>query len=256
MTLPEVCPPSVSAEKARVKKVRLTRLALAAALVLFATLNASAAVLGTYTSRASWKTASGGSAPNFIVLDFETITAGDYSATGLVDVATSGVSFYGSNTNIGYLMVDDTSCTSGCGSLNGKIVRQSTSMKPADINITLPPTVRGFGMDWMGFGSPVAGFTITFSDGSSHSYEGLQPSTNPSNSFWGVETDLSITSLSIRNPFGIGGVISLDNFEIYTPDEAPPPSEVAEVSSLLLLGSGLISLPLLRRRRAIPAARA
>lgn len=153
--------------------------------------------------------------------DFMGITAGPM----ILDVAGSGVDFAASTGNL--------DVTGGS--------RLYVTSSGASIHIDLAPDIRAFGFH---FTLLSGGTTVCVDETSPGSCEYSPFISSPTTLFWGVISDAPIT-----NTFAVGATTSpqivITDFKVGLADVAETP----EPRSLLLTGSGLIMVSLLRRRR-------
>jgi len=111
------------------------------------------------------------------------------------------------------------------------------------IDISLPSTVIAFSMT---FNLPGSG-TVSFS---SPTY--FNTSLGGSNLFFAALSSSAFSGLALADASGV----TIKSFEIFTEGSGGSDSETPEESTLILIGAGLITLRLLRRKRsdAIPAS--
>ncbi len=238
-------------------RYRLLLFVLCAAVIL-AALPASASTV-TYTDPTAWASATSDTTD----IDFTGLApAGgttDYSTpTGLV---ISGVDFVGDllNTSLYQLAVMDQNYASpwwnwgAPATLMGPIYNlpANPSFVPY-IQANLPTGVTAFAVDLATLDPNALSYQITLSDG-----EVFTVPTNaaPSLAFFGVTTDDPITYadftvIGMGTYSGTYGLMTNFQFGTATTQQEgpPPPGDVPEASTMLLIGSGLIGFPLLRKK--------
>jgi hypothetical protein len=240
-------------EKRMFRKFRALILLALAALVLNVT-PAHSTTLTTYNNLASWSTVT-------TVVD-PTITftglADDYSAIGLtVPGVDNRVQFVGI-TSIGTesLAVIDTGLYSWDNFGTGEALQQiENSGVPAYvIKVNFAAPVTAFGTNLFTSNPYAMPFAITLYDASSTQigtpFSVDTPSGLPTPAFWGVTSDTPIqTAVFTLGPSAAGAVAFLDNFTYGTAQaQAPPPPDVPEAATFLLIGSGLLGLAILGKK--------
>ena len=106
------------------------------------------------------------------------------------------------------------------------------------LHIVLPGT--GYTAIGMNLATSSGNLTITPSTGGT-----LVGPSSSSLTFFGITSDTAITSLDISST---QGTLLLDNFQFGT---AQPDQPVAEATTMILIGTGLLGLPFLRRMKLI-----
>jgi hypothetical protein len=202
----------------------------------------------TYTDLASFQAASTGDQ----TIDF-TGTTGDYSnVAGLVQ---QNVRFVGISTSAasGYsLQVLNTSLYSwdnfGTGEALTQTLYYANGGTPPVIHVVFSTPVTAFGTNLfthndyaMDFGITVLGTQYT-----------AQTNMLPSPAFWGITSDTPISSADFTVPAAVwntGTNAFLDNFTYGTAQaQGPPPPDVPEAATFLLIGSGLLGLAILGKK--------
>lgn len=155
-----------------------------------------------------------------------------------------GINFVGDN-GPGYaLQVDNPSASQYWLNWGGGELLQaaySSALINPDIRVTLPAGTTAFGMNLMTTGYEGETFKITLSDGESFTAPTF---TNQVPAFFGLTASAPITYIDFTlTGAPAGSSMLMDNFEIGAVS-APTP----ESASLVLIGSGLIALTILKRR--------
>ncbi len=192
----------------------------------------------TYTTLASWNAAGPASSAT---VDFDSLYLGG-SQTQYASFVLSGVTFSGMNGNLvvyqsGYQYSD-----------LGNGPSLTSSPLPGAIVINLPANTFGFGF-LVGSGAAVP-VNVTIDGGTT--FQITNPTNPPANignpaQFWGVRNTVAMGSLTIATNTTSYRVV-IDNFAIAGDPGTGGTGEVPEVSSGLLIGAGLLLLPLLRRK--------
>jgi len=200
---------------------------LATAIMLVAPAEATTTYYQGASSEASFNTAVGG----MTLLDPAlTFASGDLGTDGLFNASGTGINFLGID---GYPQTDPLNLTVNSGAL-------TATAGSEQVEITFPAA-----------GVYAFGFHITLTTGAGSWFIGLTPGgtdytvTNTSTSnvqFFGIVSTTPITGpLYIRN-LGGNPVMVLPNFEAYG-------TAVPEPRTMLLVGLGLVILPLIRRNQ-------
>jgi len=214
----------------------ITRLILVSALALTSAGTALASEIQLYNNRTTWNADRTGANADltFTNLTFETFSGPYNSAAGLLDAITN-VRFVGfQSDNVSYDLT-----VSGFGFSGSNVLTQSQSN--GYINVVLPSNIRAFGVDLNSAGSLGATVAYNAAGGFSH-----LAAAAGATGFFGVRTDAPITNLIFST--GVFTKISADNFEIGAQAETP------EVATLLAIGTGLIAMRWMRRRRSLKLA--
>jgi hypothetical protein len=191
---------------------------------------ASASVIATYTN----PTLFNNNTANLFAIDLGSLTSGP---SGLSD-STSGVLFSDINGQASLLSV--TNCGSTCQLLTSDSLFEQ-------INIRIPSNIIALAF-YIVF--PSSGQTVTVSGAGSPTPSFTSP---PSSQFFGVQTDGTVTTLTIQGQNTHQQVI-IDN--IQAESTGTQVSNTPEAATFLLIGSGLVFMRLLRRRaRTQPARR-
>jgi len=125
----------------------------------------------------------------------------------------------------------------------GTSLAQTINGPNSGIQITLPENTYAFAMFFSvvsGFGSPVV--ELGDRNLSASNYQLTVPNSSTS-VFFGIVSDTPLSSLFIGSTGGSDGAVKIQSFEVGGP--APTP----EVSTFLLIGSGLVLMRFLRRRQ-------
>jgi hypothetical protein len=181
------------------------------------------AVTTYHTSPGSFATAAGGlvfSPPSY---DFSEFTPGTLGMT-VIDVGGSGVTF-----------------TSSAGNLDITGGASLLGFPGSRIDITFAPDVRAFAMNF----TILSGSSGVCVDATGPNVCDYNPFvTAPTTVFWGVVSDAALTGISLRAQLS-GARPVITGFQ----SGVQASSEVPEGRSLLLMGTGLIMVGLLRRFR-------
>ena len=215
----------------------IIRLILVAALALTSAGTAFASEIQLYNNRTTWNTDRTGANADltFTNMTFETFSGSYSDAVGLLDAATN-VRFVGfQSDNVSYDL------TVSVGGFNGTHVL-TQFLGGGIITVTLPNNVRAFGVDLSSAGS----FGLTVAYNASSAFSHLATAGSGSSGFFGVRTDAPISNLIFST--GVFSKGSVDNFEIGAQAETP------EVATLLAIGTGLIAMRWMRRRRSLKLA--
>lgn len=183
-------------------------------------------------SYGAWDTATGSAG---LVFSGSPIT---FSAGGL----SSGIYTDGTGTLFtGYSNATNTDSLT----LSGAALAQTANGTNSGIEIALPANTYAFAMiltTVSGFGSPYVELNDRILSNSNYSM--VVPS-GGTQEFFGFLSDTAITSLYVGNLDNLSGKVQIDSFELG--ESAPTP----EVSSLVSLGTGLVLVGFLLRRRRI-----
>jgi hypothetical protein len=154
------------------------------------------------------------------------------------------VGFYADGSNYTALLLAPGSSTN--------VVLEGPGMSAQHLHIVLPIGVTAVGMNLATVTPDSGSYTISLSTGG----DTLGPiATLPISSglvptFWGVTSDTAIDYMDISSSQGI---VVVDNFKYGAQNaDADPPA--AEAATLILIGTGLLGLPLLRKIRPIGQA--
>jgi hypothetical protein len=238
------------------KTIPVTGLGIALLLLAAAPLAGSTVV---YDDRALWEAAT----PGFTNIGFEGLTStyADYSnAAGLTQ---SGVQFLGLLPSSYQLYVVNGSYFPefhdwGSGAiLKGPSYFETQPTR--ELKVLLPANVNSIGVDLMTIASEPGQFTVVLSTG--EQWTGIGTLDKPNRRFWGVSTDVPIAEIHFQLTSGINltSLPGLDNFAFGTlgagggvpPD---PEAETPEMATIVLVGTGLILLRRLGRRRKLALA--
>jgi len=200
--------------------------------------------LTTYTSLLAWQGAATIVDPT---INF-TGMAGDYSnGTGLV---LGDVDFIGYSNPYSLQVIDTTnySLANGNFGTNEALMEQVYPGGGAFIRVNFLTPVTAFGTNL---------FTAANGNGLSFTVTVLGTPFNVTTSatapptFWGVTSDTPISSVTftLPSPLPGGSEAFLDNFTYGTANtQGPPPPDVPEAATFLLIGSGLLGLAILGRK--------
>ena len=226
----------------------ITRLILASAL----TLTSAAPIFGsilTYTDRATMELAQPALA--FSTITFDGFSGGYNSSAGLTIAATNFVGVTVTTPPPYDLAVGNSVANWG----GGATLLNNNPSPSGRVIVTLPPNVFAFGAELLaiytaGLGGPNGnGFQVAIYDGSASNLTTGSASALPSSLFFGATSATPIQSVTFMVPAGTFGIqLAMDNFEIGTQAETP------EVATLLAIGTGLIAMRWIRRRRPLKLA--
>jgi hypothetical protein len=124
-----------------------------------------------------------------------------------------------------------------------------------EIQITLPTGITTFGIDLMNVNSGPATYTVALSTG--EQWSGITTLPSPGRAFFGVTSDVSISTAHIIISSGISTTTYpvIDNVSYgVTGAGGPGPEETPEAATMLLVGTGLIFLCRFRRRNTVPVS--
>ncbi len=206
--------------------------------------------LATYTDLASWQAATTGD---------QTITFAGKAGGGAIatyndatGVAYTDVQFIGI-VNIGYsLDVSDTNIMSWYSFGTGEALMQPMNRGAGDpvpyIHVQFTNPVTAFGSNLFSYSSTGLSFVVTVL-GTTYT---VATNTAAPPAFWGITSDTPITSadFTLQGTTTTGGSVAfLDNFSYGTAEAGgPPPPDVPEAATFLMIGSGLLGLAVLGKR--------
>jgi hypothetical protein len=201
-------------------------------------------VVTTYTSMASWQAA----ANSLTAIDFASQTLGSYPS----GLTISFIQFSDGVANVPLNIMDT------AGSLyfdfgTGRALEVGTdrpnSGSPVPyIHMVLPAAVTAIGFNLFSASPTGLTFTVTTPSGTYSAPTFAQPTL----AFWGITSDTPITTLDLTLQGAVfqgGSLAFVDNIQFGAAD-APVP----EAATCLTIGSGLLVLGLLRKRRGPPLA--
>jgi len=220
------------------------------AAVLLSVAPAFATVISTYSSQASWSAASSG----VQTVDFEglapyhSVSGTLYSLTldGVTFSAVQGAGSYG-------MQVVDTNFSQWANfGTNDALWLTPMNTSPApSFHIVLPSAVTSFSMNLMSYSPGGLSFSVT-AGGSTFT---VPTYTVPTPGFFGATFDTPVTTIDVT-PLGVvsanGTDPLLDNFSFgaATGGQTDPGSDAPEAGTLMMIGSGLVGLTAITRRRA------
>jgi hypothetical protein len=209
---------------------------LTLSLLLASTITFGAPV--TFTTLTNWQNAGPQSAGT---VTFDGISSSQYSSL----LGLNGFDFFGIGGNLIVYNPVTTFTDLGAGpSLSGPI-------GPSSIHINAPSAVFGVGFligSWGG-----GSITAIFNGDTANPYTITSPPLPPGpGMFWGVRSDIAISTITLTGETNTRPVIDSlvwGGQGIVEPPPPPPPptSEIPETSSALLIGTGLLLVPLIRR---------
>lgn len=205
----------------------------------------------TYIDETAWSSAS----MNLTTIGFEGLAPANsftlYStSTGL---SIDGVQFVGVDGGGYQLSVNDANFISpffdwGTGALLAGPQYVSANVTPS-IQVSLPSGVTSFGVNLMTASPNATSFSITLSDGTTQT---VSTFARPQQAFFGATSDAPITSAT----FTLVGTIPTDNTQglldnfTFGAANTGGQGQVPETDTLLLIGTGLAGLALMKKRAA------
>jgi hypothetical protein len=187
----------------------------------------------TFTTLAGWQAAGPQTAGS---VTFDAISSGQYSSI----LALSGFDFWGIGGNLIVYNPVASFMDLGTGvSLAGPI-------GPSAIQINLPSAVFGVGFLVGSWGGGAINAIINGDTGNPYAIPSPTLPPGPG-AFWGIRNDVAISTVTIVGVDGTRAVIDSLVWGGEGVVEPPPPSEIPETTSALLIGTGLLMLPLIRR---------
>jgi hypothetical protein len=195
-----------------------------------------------YTSESAWAAALSGSPTT---INFEGLvannSAGYYGAGPGASITEGGVNFaIGPAGTDSYFFLIGDNFAYGYSMSVISIQTGGNRVPPLDLLVTLPSAVTALGFDFGG-GAPSTA-TVTLSDGS---VQMVAVPGNPGLTFFGATAPGGITTVDITLPASTGGILDMADFSYGTAGTTITP----EPSSFLLLGSGLVGLAGLIKRK-------
>jgi hypothetical protein len=193
----------------------------------------------TYSSQSSWQAATTGDQS----INFEgSAPSGSY--TTFPSFTSSGVQFFGlSGTTFGAM---DTSAFSWANFGSNDALFSSGGTQ--GFHIVLPSAVTAFGLNL--FTSPPA---VSYTASVAGSQYTAPTSNQPTEAFFGVTSDTAFTTIDLTAQPGASYAF-IDNFQWGTSQVSGGGGggggDAPEASTLLMIGTGLLSLALIRRRKA------
>jgi hypothetical protein len=203
----------------------------------------------TYSDPVSWAAAT---TPGYQTVTFTGLapSGGSTNYSSATGVTNSGVEFIGYNSaGTSVIQVVDSSAFSWYNDGTGDALLESASPEPSSssplpyINIVLPANITALGMDLWTASSPAMSYSISVA-GNIYTVPTVGGNTE---TFWGITSDTAVTSLQLTVPAATsssGTEALLDNFSFGASDMSVAP----EAGTYLLIGTGLISLIVLRKR--------
>jgi hypothetical protein len=180
----------------------------------------------------------------FSNIDFATITAGNYSAGGLSNAMTDGVTFTGvdSNGSTPDLYV------ANVASWGAQVLEQHNNGGTITATIS-GGNVYAFGVDLIYLAGTPEWFSISVNGGAAMT-SATEPGDTPASVFFGYTSATPITSVTIT-PLLSSDQQAIANFEI-----GQEPAPTPEVGTLLLIGTGLILMRVMHRRQKSASTKA
>jgi len=226
----------------------ITRSLRMAACALLLLVPAHSTVIATYSDLVSLQTASSA----LQLIDFEGIGATTYNnAAGLT---LKGVQFIGTQGTGFGLQIFDTSISPffDFGTKSALAITRNVNGPAPTFHIVLPAAITAFGFNIMTASPNGLSVAITVAGNT------YTPPTfgRPTPAFFGATLDAPVTTIDIM-PIGTqpdgSTYVFLDNFSFGTATTqiTPPPPDVPEVATLLMIGTGLIAFTGLKRRRRL-----
>ena len=226
-------------------------------LIVAVSLQAFGSVITTvYSDRAVWTSAA---------TNLQTITFEGLAPTGGSEGYNSALKFTDIATFTGYLTADTTQLAvvdpgstqpwydwnSGAGLLGPTNYRNSAIAFLPYIRVVFVTPITAFGVDLMSTSPNELKYQIAL-DGTVAMFQNIATYQRPTRAFWGVisDTPFSTVDLSLPEyPEAIWGRALIDNVTFGdTAPLTPPPGDVPEACTLLLIGSGLMTMVAVQRR--------
>lgn len=203
----------------------------------------------TYSDPVSWSAAT---TPGYQTVTFTGLapSGGSTNYSSATGVTNLGVEFIGYNSaGTSVIQVVDSSAFSWYNDGTGDALLESASPEPSSssplpyINIVLPANITALGMDLWTTSTPAMSYSIVVA-GNTYTVPTVGSNTE---TFWGITSDTAVSSLQLTVPAATSSSSTealLDNFSFGASDMSAAP----EAGTYLLIGSGLISLIVLRKR--------
>jgi len=227
----------------------ITRLILVSALAMASALPTRASIL-TYTDRTTMELAQ--PALTFSTITYEGFAGGYNSSVGLTIAAVNFVGVTATSAPPYDLAVAASIANWG----NGAALENNNPSPSGRIIVSLPANVFAIGVNLFDasattfLGPNGNGYQIGVNNGAMSSYTTSPATLLPGSVFFGATSDIAFQSVTFMVPAGTFNVeLALDNFEIGT-----QVAETPEVSTLLAIGTGLIAMRWMRRRRSLKFA--
>lgn len=222
-----------------------------AAAALLAFLPAYSSTITTYSSLTDWQAATA----SYQTLDFEGLTPPNSSTpyNSGISPAGTGVQFLGYSGSTAIQVIDTNLSTWYNFGTNDAVLqdmnRPNSGSPVPYIHIVLPSAITALGMDLFSVSPDGLTYTVTVA-GTQYT---VPTNARPNTAFFGITSDTEITSLDLTlqgTTYNGSSHALLDNFRFGSSGGGVANlSEAPEASTYLLIGSGLIGLMLLRKKK-------
>ncbi len=229
-------------------QIRLYATAVLAILLLLAAVPSEASILGSYNDRATWE----GLTTGRVDINFDSLglSAGGFTSYSTSTGLTIGdVTFTGWQTNQYNLYALNPLTGWAENFESGTLIRGPWYNTDSYLQVTFGTSITSFALDLMTMLGDGQSFEV-FVDGISAGV--VVTGSQPTRTFFGVQTDTAITEIRIYlnsgTLFQTQGLFDNIAIGLVGTNNPPPPGETPEVGTLLYTGAGLALLVASRRR--------